>query len=418
MVHLLLPRSRVLFNFAQSRFDDFMEHPVPIHITEGQSEDKEDIVKEELDALFSFNPPVLEQNPRFSPFLSVSPVSFHDKHLDDRLILKRIRLMPSLLQSLSRTVDETFKSLNDRGIPIPATLEGFMLHENRERYLRMVEPMTDARSVAEFYKELTAKSCYPVASTLVFHPHADYWWSVFNWREERDGRPWWEEQFTTQEYALRLNATPQHDFIPLSMFSLDEATTTTLQQVAKRFPQLATWDIYALSPDVKRMLEDMESLASSGSFSSEIPLTTGYKRLPSIHEIPDATKTPWNIPLESSNEADTTNTDSNIPAQMGHIMASTDVARSSGVGEDTIPRLRRSARLEEMSIAKDPMGTTPDSKEAKVARKRGGRPAPDDRVIRPPSRAIKSTCKYDKTHFPPTEEFLQHVNGLLFAQMC
>jgi hypothetical protein len=49
-----------------------MENPIPsIHFTEDESEDDEDdeeTVKEELDALFSSNPPALEQNPRLFPF--------------------------------------------------------------------------------------------------------------------------------------------------------------------------------------------------------------------------------------------------------------------------------------------------------------------------------------------------------------
>jgi hypothetical protein len=102
-------------------------------------------------------------------------VPFYFKHLDEHLILKRIRLMPSLSKSLSGAVDETIKSLNDQGISIPSSIGGLMPRHACKDYLRMVEPMVDARSVAEFYRDLTAKSCQSVASTLLLHPRADYW---------------------------------------------------------------------------------------------------------------------------------------------------------------------------------------------------------------------------------------------------
>jgi hypothetical protein len=394
----------------------FMENPIPsIHFTEDESEDDEDdekTVKEELDALFSSNPPALEQNPRFSPFPSESPVTFYDKHLDEHLILKRIRLMPSLSKSLSGAVDETIKSLNDQGISIPSTIGGLMSRRARKDYLRMIEPMVDARSVAEFYRDFTANSCQSVASTLLLHPRADYWWSVSHWRAENDGRPGRQKRFSTQEYALRLAATPQHDFIPLSMLTLDEDTTATLQRVAKRFPQLATWDIYALSQDIERMLEDIEILASSAFFSSEIPLTSGCKRPPSVRGIPDASTTLWEIPPESY-ETDTANV---TPLLAGEIVASTDV----GSHLNAFSGLRRSARLRETFIVKNPMGVSP-SANPKGGKKAGPGPAlgRTERtvhlVVRPPSETVKRLHKYDKTHFPPAEQFVQHVNGSLIC---
>jgi len=371
-------------------------------------------VKEELNDLLSFNPPALVQNPDFSLFPSVSPVTFYDKHLDDHLALKRIRLMPSLSNSLSRTVDEVLKSLDDREISIPASIGGLMGREARTDHLRRLGPMNDARSIAEFYRDLTAKSCRSVASTLLLHPHANWWWSVFHWRLENDGRPWWKERFATHEYALRLMATPDHDFEPVSMLTLDEETAMELQQVAKRFPQLATWDIYTLSPDVERMLEDMERLALYGPFYSEIPLTSGYKRFSSVHEIPDATTAPWTIPIESPCEADSANVDFATPVPAGQMVAPGDVFNSS---VDGVSRLRRSARLSKASTANKPIGIArgPNLKVAKqgTSPTRGIDKGTLRSIIRPPSKTVKKTRKYDKTHFPLAQEFIQHVRDIL-----
>jgi hypothetical protein len=369
-------------------------------------------VKEELEDLLSFNPPTLVQNSDFSLFPSVSPVTFYDKHLDDHLSLKHIRLMPSLSNSLSGTVDEALKSLNDREISIPASIGGLMQHEARKEYLEMVEPMIDARSVAEFYGDLTAKSCRSVASTLLLHPHADRWWSVFHWRVEKDGRPWWKERFATHEYALRLTATPEHDFQPVSTLTLDKETTSSLQQVAKRFPQLATWEIYALSPGIEQVLEDMEGLALSGSFSSEVPLTSGYKRPNSAREVPDATTAPW---TQSLCETGTANVNLTTPAPASRMVTSRNVGSRGTIAANS--GLRRSARLREAPVATKTMGITPVNP-ASVAKKGDTGPAGrSDGVtvhaaIRPPSKTVKKTRKYDKAHFPPAQQFLQHVNGI------
>jgi hypothetical protein len=212
-------------------------------------------------------------------------------------------------------------------------------------------------------------------------------------------------RFSTHEYAFRLHATPQHKFL-----TLDEETAAKLRQVTSQFQQLATWNTYALSPEVKHMLKDMETSASSRSFSSEYPLTSGFKQSSSTREVFDATTPVWTIPLETSHSADTTRVTSAAPSPTDQGSTRRDIGAI-----DTAPGLRRSARLRagkaRIGIFSDP---NPKGVKKWAFGSADGNAREDFPLIIPPS--TKQDPKYGKTHFPPVEKFLQHVNEFLSAQ--
>jgi hypothetical protein len=54
------------------------------------------------------------------------PASFYDKHLAETLVLKRVKLLDSLVDDLAGTVDKTIQDAYKKGLKLP--LELGMLH--------------------------------------------------------------------------------------------------------------------------------------------------------------------------------------------------------------------------------------------------------------------------------------------------
>lgn len=66
-----------------------------------ESRDESPVDTEALEELFSCVLPLLQHDPDLDvPAPNWSPVTFYDKHLDDSLILKRVKVLPCLISTL------------------------------------------------------------------------------------------------------------------------------------------------------------------------------------------------------------------------------------------------------------------------------------------------------------------------------
>jgi hypothetical protein len=275
-------------------------------------------LQRQINLLFNYNPPSLVPAPESTslcPKLAPPPSIFYDKHLDERLTLKRVVMMPSLTARLGETADKTLHSIQQRKILLPTY--GLFPTERYRALNQFTDPVIDAVSVAWAYRCSTADHCMTIASTLFLFPRASKWNMALNWNQNpfssSDDRRALEEDF-----ALYLLDIPgESSYEPISMpetvwNSMDLETRERLPHIAQRFPILAVWQIYAMSRECQDFLHDMERVASAKDFLHDKCLTAGHTAplLRNLSYAPDATSTLWDDPGSSDCEIHTTSSPS------------------------------------------------------------------------------------------------------------
>ena len=139
---------------------------------------------EELDAIFSWNPPRLvlvpAQTSDRKPSTSTRKPAFFDLHFSDRLILKHVVRLPSLVQSIARTVDTALDATKN-ALP---ELSGILRIEVIRQLAGFQEcHVRNEKGVSHLYSHTTAVFCPIVASTLALHPTAPRWMPLIRWTE-------------------------------------------------------------------------------------------------------------------------------------------------------------------------------------------------------------------------------------------
>jgi hypothetical protein len=266
-----------------------------------------DELQHQINLLFNYNPPSLVPAPESTslcPKLAPPPSIFYDKHLDERLTLKRVVIMPSLTARLGETADKTLHSIQQRKIRLPTygPITFFPTEEYRALN-QFTDPVIDAVSVAWAYRCSTAEHCMIIASTLFLFPHSSEWNMALNWNQKpfssSDDRRALEEDFVL--YLLHIpGESPNKSLsIPETVWNaMDLETRERLPHVAQRFPILAVWQIYAMSRECQFFLHDMERIASAKDFLHDKCLTAGHTAplLRNLSYAPDATSTLWDDP--------------------------------------------------------------------------------------------------------------------------
>jgi hypothetical protein len=201
-------------------------------------------VLDEIEALFSWNPPRLILAPKKKHSTATRLPSFYYKHFSTNLVLKRVERLPSLVQDLASNVD---KALSAASATLPP-LKGFITAEQRRFDLRRIEKeVTDEKGVANFYDKYTAKYCSDLASTLALHPAASF--------SEWDSLLIWTQSVSSSGYAimdglLRFIAESDEDIEgPRAHIveSMENAKRRIFEEMRNSKTPLASYEIKSLS---------------------------------------------------------------------------------------------------------------------------------------------------------------------------
>lgn len=139
-------------------------------------------IRNEIEALLSWNPPRLISVATKKKLSSTRPPSFYDKHFSKDLVLQRVERLPSLVPALANNVDTALHAASAT-LPPP---NGFITAQRRTEDLGNIDVRVgDEKAVADFYNQTTAKYCSPLASTLALHPTASFsqWTSLLFWTQ-------------------------------------------------------------------------------------------------------------------------------------------------------------------------------------------------------------------------------------------
>ncbi len=245
----------------------------------------------DFEDLFGLDPFSLEQDPDSAiPKPYSSPITFFDRHLDDSLILKKVVVLPSLISTLSEALDgyvHTFNSEND-------AFHSPRLYLCPELY-DCQGPPKNATDIAERYRR-GSRALLQAASILVVHPDQPDLRAPFRMDIGDPGPP---EEFHSQKYSLKYEFYTKKEMIErLESWDLDRKTL--ILSMWDNLPELAIWDMYALSG--QSVLEDMSGLATLDIFPWKHCGTSGHRQFASSAHVaqPDVSKYLWEtVPVPS-----------------------------------------------------------------------------------------------------------------------
>lgn len=219
-----------------------------------ESRDESPVDIEALEELFSFTPPPLRQDPDLDvPTPDWSPVTFYDKHLDDSLVLKQVKVLPGLISTLSEALDDYVSSFKSRGEPFysPSMALRWPIYNK--------DVVATAADVSQRYY----KGGYPfvqAASVLAFHPDQPELSTVFSTSGSLVEK---YPDFHSERYSLK-HAYEKGPSFPVMLKALDGDRRALLLSMRKNLPHLAVYEAYALSG--KTVLEDMSRLSGLATF--------------------------------------------------------------------------------------------------------------------------------------------------------
>ena len=160
-----------------------MSGPGVDNVAAGSTSDDVSEVRREIEALLRWNPPTLILPPKKSTIKTRFP-AFYDKHFEDRLILRHVTRLPSLVQAFATNVDRMLSAASTTLPSKPSPNMSVERRESDEATISLLAP--DEKAVANYYNLTTALYCPPLASALVFHPKSAFL-SLLNWCQPCSG---------------------------------------------------------------------------------------------------------------------------------------------------------------------------------------------------------------------------------------
>jgi hypothetical protein len=253
-------------------------------------------IRQEIEALFSWNPPRLKPAPlpaNQKP-TSTRPPAYYNKHLSDKLILREVKRLPSLVQDLANNVDAAVVAASETFPP----LKGFITAEQRDIAMGNLDTIvTNEKAVADFYDATTAKFCSPLASTLALHPKAPFsqWRSLVRWTQSG----------ARSSYAimngglLRFIGKGDNERLEAERAAIadtmESETRRIFEELRERLTPSGTWEIKNASAEVMTSVPHMRQFAWT---HCDDACTRHRKEITNIARTvmgPDARDPPWKL---------------------------------------------------------------------------------------------------------------------------
>ncbi|KAJ6458408.1 hypothetical protein C8R47DRAFT_1163195 [Mycena vitilis] len=252
----------------------------------------------ELSEIFAWKPPPLVQSPEFTslcPELALPPNAFYDKHVDDRLSLRHVKSLASLVDDIGSITSAHVDTIAERGLFSLLPSEG--IRKSLWTPKTAGKTVVDAADVGGAYRTSTADLCLGLATKLFLAPVSKDWSPIIVWGRygfSVEGRVARDEN-----YGIVLpNRHGRMDFVQKELDCMDPEMVSNLKMVVARAPFVGTWQILAACPETHRLLRD---LGRVDSFPYKRCRTTNAPpTLPSPLRQIDASATPWTIPPAGS----------------------------------------------------------------------------------------------------------------------
>jgi hypothetical protein len=255
-------------------------------------------IHDEIQALFSWNPPPLKPItlPGRKPSTHTRPPASFNKHISPSLVLRHVKRLPTLVHDLAANVDGALLAVTEALPPV----DGFFTAKDRARILMHVETtVTDEKGIANFYDKTAAIFCTPLASKLALHPTT----STADWR----GLLTWTQSVNSSGYAimdgeLRIFRTASGGEVverEKIVEAMGSETRRIFEDIRDSCSPFATWEMKC---PFAGPLEVMLAVPNLGDFSwtfcTEPNFSTDPKHIKErlkTADIKDAPAPPWNL---------------------------------------------------------------------------------------------------------------------------
>lgn len=239
-----------------------------------------------------------------------SPLTFQDRHLDPGIILKRVKLMPSMLHDLSANHGAEMEKFRAQGHSL---VDGIRAPCYSGRALG------NSRDVSRFYRRNLGDSCSAIASRCTLHPSISGSLLRMHQKPYKDDED--EDRYHT-ECSLEMLTSG----VAKLAKSLDKDLALMLQNQVDGNPTLALWQIFSMSNTAEDMLKAIDTC--SDPFPWELPRVTGHMpanfRGVRLHS--DANDMSWSISSSSTESPSTEPSEapSTILPDDGHLVSLPD----------------------------------------------------------------------------------------------
>ncbi|KAG6898436.1 hypothetical protein C0993_006874 [Termitomyces sp. T159_Od127] len=262
-----------------------------------------------LQYILDYNPPppvVQEDSP--CPRLT-HPLTIYDTHIDRRLALKRVKLVPTFLEDLAKAVDLVIEKVVNDDIGLPSVEgEDFPTPESFS-FMKSPYLPKDAYGITQSYRNSISLFACKMASMLLLHPTAATWSTAIGMALRITSRN--EKYYTLVEDCVPEILGPYEmldDGIRRSMIDQDawevlsDDDRRDLEAMRKKFPGMALWQMFFPHMEIEDMLKNISGLADMDVFPEITPLTV-VTHWPSNDApftlSPDSIKTSWKITVAS-----------------------------------------------------------------------------------------------------------------------
>ncbi|KAF9556381.1 hypothetical protein CPC08DRAFT_820517 [Agrocybe pediades] len=221
---------------------------------------------------FSFHPDTT-QTERFADLVPQdTPVTFYDRHISSNFVCRQVSAFPSMVQSLSKICDKALARYHREGHQF--SLTGY---PKVHRFARCPMAYGKAPTIGDYYRTYVGNPASTYASRFYFLPES--WEPVFFFQRDYPDNDLCD---FFSEYNLG-SGSGDVDF-PEGCGILP-ATVTQVRDLYDRFPTVALWHLYPMTPSGKSVLKNMQS---QHTFVWEYARTTGYRNVSLKPSPPDA----------------------------------------------------------------------------------------------------------------------------------
>lgn len=246
-----------------------------------------DLVRKVLD----FYPRQMEPlNGEKQPDPGSSPITWYDRHVHEKLLLKRVEKLPSLVPSIMKHADAVVNDFLDDVQELSAT--------------ELLNPWNLGRHVssAESITNLRASLVLPamrLASIIALHPELPEIPPILYMipdAKSKNVSPFFSQSLSIALFDVREPAKQA------SIASLPEHRKSLIDGLSEGRKPLVVWDTFALNG--KDILNDMDKLAGA-PFPWKLCPTVGHPMYASRdHPVVDAPKSLWTLPQAKSQTLD------------------------------------------------------------------------------------------------------------------
>ncbi|KAF4622918.1 hypothetical protein D9613_001543 [Agrocybe pediades] len=221
---------------------------------------------------FSFHPDTTQTEKFADLEPQDTPVTFYDRHISSNLVCRQVSAFPSMVQSLSKICDKALARYHREGHQF--SLTGY---PKVHRFARYPMAYGKAPTIGDYFGTYVGNPASTYASRFYFLPES--WEPVFFFQRDYPDNDLCD---FFAEYTLG-SGSGDVDF-PEGCGILP-ATVTQVGDLYDRFPTVALWHLYPMTPSGKSILKNMQS---QHTFVWEYARTIGHRNVSLKPSPPDA----------------------------------------------------------------------------------------------------------------------------------